>query len=84
MAVTMAKQLSPQGLSGISPPCSAFLVPEKWLRTAWACQWRWAISRSVLCGVMLFALGLVSLFTGQIAADLEWSRIRGRWRSKRV
>ncbi|URD87202.1 GDP-fucose protein O-fucosyltransferase [Musa troglodytarum] len=84
MAVTMAKQLSPQGLSGVSPPCSAFLVPEKWLRTAWACQRRRAISRSVLCGVMLFALGLVSLFTGQIAADLEWSRIRGRWRSKRV
>nr|XP_018678514.1 PREDICTED: uncharacterized protein At1g04910 isoform X2 [Musa acuminata subsp. malaccensis] len=84
MAVTMAKQLSPQCLSGVSPPCSAFLVSEKWLRTAWACQWRWAISRSVLCGVMLFALGLVSLFTGQIAADLEWSRIRGRWRSKRV
>ncbi|OAY74103.1 uncharacterized protein At1g04910 [Ananas comosus] len=40
--------------------------------------------RSVLCGSMLFALGLVSLLTGQIAADLEWSRFRGLWRPKRI
>ncbi|XP_038904880.1 O-fucosyltransferase 29 [Benincasa hispida] len=29
-------------------------------------------SWSMLCGVMLFALGLISLFTGHIASDLEW------------
>ncbi|KAL0550411.1 hypothetical protein IC582_014921 [Cucumis melo] len=31
-----------------------------------------SFSWSMLCGVMLFALGLISLFTGHIASDLEW------------
>ncbi|KAI7993449.1 O-fucosyltransferase 29 [Camellia lanceoleosa] len=30
------------------------------------------VSRSVVCGLMLFALGLISLFTGHVASDLEW------------
>ncbi|XP_058104436.1 O-fucosyltransferase 29 [Magnolia sinica] len=30
------------------------------------------ISRSFLCGLMLFALGLISLFTGHVASDIEW------------
>ncbi|KVH89808.1 hypothetical protein Ccrd_008216 [Cynara cardunculus var. scolymus] len=30
------------------------------------------ISWSVVCGVMLFALGLISLFTGHVASNLEW------------
>ncbi|KAK9068020.1 hypothetical protein SSX86_012131 [Deinandra increscens subsp. villosa] len=30
------------------------------------------ISWTVVCGVMLFVLGLVSFFTGHIASDLEW------------
>ena len=31
------------------------------------------ISWSVkVCGVMLFAVGLISLFTGHLASDLEW------------
>ena len=29
-------------------------------------------SWSMLCGLMLFALGLISLFTGHVASDLEW------------
>lgn len=29
-------------------------------------------SWSMMCGVMLFALGLISLFTGHVASDLEW------------
>ncbi|KAL6178363.1 hypothetical protein ACLB2K_049881 [Fragaria x ananassa] len=33
---------------------------------------------SVVCGLMLFGLGLVSLFTGHVASDLEW------WYSQRV
>lgn len=43
--------------------------------------WRWRsssgqprkpISWSLLCGLMLFGLGLISLFTGHVASDLEW------------
>ncbi|XP_057978121.1 O-fucosyltransferase 29 [Malania oleifera] len=37
--------------------------------------WRWQrrpISWSVVCGLMLFGLGLISLFTGHVASDLEW------------
>ncbi|XP_042511868.1 O-fucosyltransferase 29-like [Macadamia integrifolia] len=30
------------------------------------------ISWSFVCGLLLFALGLVSLFTGHVASDLEW------------
>ncbi|KAA8521368.1 hypothetical protein F0562_012070 [Nyssa sinensis] len=30
------------------------------------------ISWSLVCGLMLFALGLISLFTGHVASDLEW------------
>ncbi|KAM5572938.1 O-fucosyltransferase 29 [Rosa sericea] len=33
---------------------------------------------SVVCGLMLFGLGLVSLFTGHVASDLEW------WYTQRV
>ncbi|KAG1354425.1 hypothetical protein COCNU_07G005370 [Cocos nucifera] len=57
--------------------------PKKRLRASWSYKKR-VIPRSVLCGSMLFALGLISLFIGQIAADLELSRLRGRWQSKRV
>ncbi|GAV72839.1 O-FucT domain-containing protein [Cephalotus follicularis] len=42
--------------------------------------WRWrssasqrrSISWSLLCGLMLFGLGLISLFTGHVASHLEW------------
>ena len=30
------------------------------------------ISWSLVCGLMLFGLGLISLFTGHVASDLEW------------
>lgn len=30
------------------------------------------ISWSVVCGVMLFTVGLISLFTGHVASNLEW------------
>ncbi|KAK9275549.1 hypothetical protein L1049_022816 [Liquidambar formosana] len=30
------------------------------------------ISWSIVCGLMLFGLGLISLFTGHVASDLEW------------
>lgn len=33
---------------------------------------------SLVCGLMLFGLGLVSLFTGHVASDLEW------WYTQRV
>lgn len=30
------------------------------------------LSWSLVCGLMLFGLGLISLFTGHVASDLEW------------
>nr|CAE75903.1 OSJNBb0034G17.19 [Oryza sativa Japonica Group] len=36
----------------------------------------------VFLGTALFVLGFVSLFTGHIVTDADWSRIRSRWRSK--
>ncbi|XP_042456965.1 O-fucosyltransferase 29-like isoform X1 [Zingiber officinale] len=84
MAEAMEKQLILQVLNTVLLPCLS-TDPQKCICTAWFFRRRRLISRSVLCGAVLFSLGLVSLFTGQIAADLEWSsRIRGRWRSKRV
>ncbi|KAM0844428.1 hypothetical protein ACQ4PT_057066 [Festuca glaucescens] len=35
-------------------------------------------------GTALFVLGFVSLFTGHIVTDADWSRIRSRWRSNQV
>ncbi|KAG6477868.1 hypothetical protein ZIOFF_061300 [Zingiber officinale] len=84
MVERMVKQLNLQGVKRVSPLCMPLLDPKRWLRTARFYRKKRAVSRSVLCGAMLFSLGLVSLFTGQIAADLEWSRIRARWRTKRV
>ncbi|TVU01424.1 hypothetical protein EJB05_53137 [Eragrostis curvula] len=36
----------------------------------------------VFLGTALFVLGFVSLFTGHVVTDADWSRIRSRWRSK--
>ncbi|PON40664.1 O-fucosyltransferase [Parasponia andersonii] len=41
----------------------------------WRWRWRWPNTRSswsVVCGLMLFGLGLISLFTGHVASHLEW------------
>ncbi|XP_050228700.1 O-fucosyltransferase 29 isoform X2 [Mercurialis annua] len=35
-------------------------------------QQRKRIQWSLVCGIMLFVLGLISLFTGHVASDLEW------------
>ncbi|KAJ9173380.1 hypothetical protein P3X46_016522 [Hevea brasiliensis] len=37
-----------------------------------ATQQRRKIPWSLVCGLMLFILGLISLFTGHVASDLEW------------
>ncbi|KAL2545269.1 O-fucosyltransferase family protein [Forsythia ovata] len=40
--------------------------------------WKWrrrqpvVVPWTVVCGLMLFAVGLISLFTGHVASDLEW------------
>ena len=39
---------------------------------ATSAQRKATFSWSMLCGLMLFALGLISLFTGHVASDLEW------------
>ncbi|KAJ6835551.1 uncharacterized protein M6B38_332465 [Iris pallida] len=69
----MAKNLEPHGCT--------FLASRKRIRSGWSSQK--AISRSLLLGSALFALGLISLLTGHIASDVEWSQFRGTWRSKR-
>ncbi|PIN13602.1 hypothetical protein CDL12_13779 [Handroanthus impetiginosus] len=33
---------------------------------------RQAVPWTVVCGLLLFAVGLISLFTGHVASDLEW------------
>uniref|UniRef100_A0A2P2JL50 O-fucosyltransferase family protein n=1 Tax=Rhizophora mucronata TaxID=61149 RepID=A0A2P2JL50_RHIMU len=46
---------------------------EWWMR--WRCSatpQRRKVPWTVVCGLMLFALGLISLFTGHVASDLEW------------
>ncbi|KAG6633487.1 O-fucosyltransferase 29-like [Carya illinoinensis] len=43
-----------------------------WRSTATASFHRKKISWSVVCGLMLFGLGLISLFTGHVASDLDW------------
>ncbi|OEL16665.1 Uncharacterized protein BAE44_0022318 [Dichanthelium oligosanthes] len=45
---------------------------------------RKAPSSPVFLGTALFVLGFVSLFTGHVVTDADWSRIRSRWRSKQV
>lgn len=37
-----------------------------------ATQQRKKIPWSLVCGLMLFILGLISLFAGHVASDLEW------------
>jgi len=48
-----------------------FLKLQKHHITCWRSQ-RKPFSWSFLCGVMLFALGLISLFTGHVVSDLEY------------
>ncbi|XP_073132904.1 O-fucosyltransferase 29 [Henckelia pumila] len=40
----------------------------KWRRPADAVVMPW----TMVCGLLLFAVGLISLFTGHVASDLEW------------
>lgn len=35
-------------------------------------SWRRSVSWTAVCGVILFALGLISLFTGHVATNLDW------------
>lgn len=45
------------------------------------------VSWTVVCGVMLFGLGLISLFTGHVASDLEWysqKLVKPAWYSRLV
>lgn len=49
--------------------------------------WRRPISCTKVCGFMLFALGLISLFTGYVASNLELYSQRlakGAWFYKQV
>ncbi|EOY24315.1 hypothetical protein SCA6_005117 [Theobroma cacao] len=43
-----------------------------WRWRSSAAQQRKPISWSLVCGLMLFCLGMISLFTGHVASDLEW------------
>ncbi|XP_077235413.1 O-fucosyltransferase family protein [Tasmannia lanceolata] len=56
---------------GFSQLSLSFLASQSHFQQSWRLQKK-AISRSFLCGLMLFALGLISIFTGHVASDLEW------------
>lgn len=46
-----------------------------------------AVPWTIVCGLLLFVVGLISLFTGHVASDLEWysQRLVNRtWYYKRV
>ncbi|XP_021281598.1 uncharacterized protein At1g04910 isoform X1 [Herrania umbratica] len=43
-----------------------------WRWRSSAAQQRKPISWSLVCGLMLFCLGMISLFTGHVTSDLEW------------
>lgn len=48
---------------------------------------RQAVPWTVVCGLLLFAVGLISLFTGHVASDLEWYSnrfVKRTWYYKRV
>ncbi|XP_022736149.1 uncharacterized protein At1g04910-like isoform X2 [Durio zibethinus] len=46
------------------------IVCWKWRSSA--VQQRKPISWPLICGLMLFCLGMISLFTGHVASDLDW------------
>ncbi|OIT02471.1 PREDICTED: uncharacterized protein At1g04910-like [Nicotiana attenuata] len=46
--------------------------PQKQQHFLFSCCSRRLISCTNFCGFMLFALGLISLFTGYVASNLEW------------
>lgn len=46
--------------------------PQKQQHFLFSCCSRRLISCTKFCGFMLFALGLISLFTGHVASNLEW------------
>ncbi|KAJ4800242.1 O-fucosyltransferase family protein [Rhynchospora pubera] len=54
---------------------------RSWSRTNKALSSR-SRSRSLAVGLILFGLGLVSLFIGHVASDLHWSQFRHRIRPK--
>ncbi|TXG51158.1 hypothetical protein EZV62_023682 [Acer yangbiense] len=51
---------------------SKYDVVWRWRSLALPCR---KIPWSLICGLMLFALGLISLFTGHVASDLEWMEV---------
>ncbi|KAL6556925.1 O-fucosyltransferase 29 [Orobanche hederae] len=57
------QQLSPNPQLSPKPQHCSNCLP--WRR-------RTAVPWTVVCGLLLFAVGLISLFTGHVASDLEW------------
>ncbi|KAL2548057.1 O-fucosyltransferase family protein [Forsythia ovata] len=56
-----------------------FFLGWKWRRPTVAVPW------TLVCGLMLFSVGLISLFTGHVASDLEWYSqrlVKRTWYSK--
>ncbi|KAJ1702277.1 hypothetical protein LUZ63_002056 [Rhynchospora breviuscula] len=59
-------------------------MEKKRLRRSWSRTNKalFSRSRSLAVGLILFGLGLVSLFIGHVASDLHWSQFRRRIRPK--
>ncbi|CAI9095782.1 OLC1v1031797C1 [Oldenlandia corymbosa var. corymbosa] len=75
--------LSSNGVSDDKEKQKPTIVEQHWFSWKWWRPWlnsnttttgrKPKISWSVkVCGVLLFAVGLISLFTGHLASDLEW------------
>ncbi|XP_051114838.1 O-fucosyltransferase 29 [Andrographis paniculata] len=64
------------------------LSPRPQEQNCWNCSpWRrrTAVPWTVVCGLLLFTVGLISLFTGHVASDLEWSQrlVKRTWYYKK-
>ncbi|KAI0499767.1 hypothetical protein KFK09_017975 [Dendrobium nobile] len=75
MGVEFQGNLNLPDLSKFSSPIPGLASAKKWIRQSCVSQKR-ATPRYLIFGSVLFALGLISLFTGHIASDIEWSKFR--------
>lgn len=71
----MERNLSITGSSKVSPLDPSLSSPKKRAQQSLISQKR-AISRLLIYGLALFALGLISLFTGHVVSDIEWAKLR--------
>ncbi|XP_020585195.1 uncharacterized protein At1g04910-like isoform X3 [Phalaenopsis equestris] len=75
MGTAIDGNLNLSGWSKVSSPDLGLASPKKRMRQSWILQ-NGVIPRSLIYGSVLFALGLISLFTGNVVSEIEWSKFR--------